>query len=361
MEGKITAVDEIANLDFNQFQDYQQYDFHNECYVSPGWIDIHTHCYEKHSLYTDHPDNIGVKQGVTTLIDAGSCGVNDIEDFYQLAQTYQTNVYSLINVAKIGIPFQGELLDRTNLDLSLVTAKLQLYPHFILGIKIRMSHSVVGNNGFWALQQTVAYQQVNKVPMMVHIGNAPPDIATILAITGRQVIISHAYHGKKNRIFNSSKDLLKMLLLAQNRGLKLDVGHGSESFSFNTFTTAIAQGFVPDFISSDLYERNRVQGPVYSLSYVLSKMLSFGLPLASIIDKVTSIPANFFKLKQIGKLAQDYVADLTFFQVKPTNITVIDNNIEKNTRNLSRMIEPQMCFTKNKLIDLRRINNENTE
>ncbi|WHQ37448.1 amidohydrolase family protein [Spiroplasma sp. SV19] len=312
-------------------------------------------------MYTDDPDAIGVKQGVTTIIDAGSCGANDIDDFYRLAQTYQTNVYSLINVAKIGIPFQGELLDRTNLDLPLVTKKLQQYSDFILGIKIRMSSSVVGDNGLWALQKTVAWQETTKIPMMVHIGNAPPDITSILATCGQQVIISHAYHGKANRIFNRSDDVIKVLLLAQKRGVKLDVGHGSESFSFKTFTAAIKAGFYPDFISSDLYQRNRLQGPVFSLAAVLSKMLSFGLPLASIIEKVTITPTNFFNLKKIGKLEQDYIADLTFFQVKPVEITVFDNNNEKNPRTLSKIIEPQMCFTKNKLIDLRRRKDENTK
>lgn len=55
-------------------------------YVSAGWIDAHVHCFEKMSLYYDYPDEIGINSGVTTIVDAGSTGENNIKDFYQLAQ-----------------------------------------------------------------------------------------------------------------------------------------------------------------------------------------------------------------------------------------------------------------------------------
>lgn len=38
------------------------------------------------ALYYDYPDEIGVKKGVTTVIDAGTTGAENIHEFYDLAQ-----------------------------------------------------------------------------------------------------------------------------------------------------------------------------------------------------------------------------------------------------------------------------------
>ena len=48
--------------------------------VTPGLIDIHTHCYPKAFLGLD-PDVLGLERGTTTILDAGSSGADNYEDF----------------------------------------------------------------------------------------------------------------------------------------------------------------------------------------------------------------------------------------------------------------------------------------
>ena len=43
---------------------------------------------------------------------------------------------------------------------------------------------------------------------------------------------------------------------AQERGVIFDVGHGESSFSFGVAEAALADGFLPDTISSDQYLRH---------------------------------------------------------------------------------------------------------
>ncbi len=63
-------------------------------YLSAGWIDDHVHCYEEMTLYYDYPDQIGIMKGVTTVIDAGTTGAENISQFYEHAQQAKTNVYA---------------------------------------------------------------------------------------------------------------------------------------------------------------------------------------------------------------------------------------------------------------------------
>ena len=53
-------------------------------YLSAGWIDDHVHCFEEMTLYYDYPDQIGVNKGVTTVIDAGTTGAENIADFMNM-------------------------------------------------------------------------------------------------------------------------------------------------------------------------------------------------------------------------------------------------------------------------------------
>src|SRR5699024_12209057 len=100
-------------------------------YLSAGWIDDHVHCYEKMTLYYDEPDMIGVSKGVTSVIDAGSTGAENIDDFYDLTLKEKTNVYALLNISKWGIVEQDELADLSKIKEDLVKAKLAQYPDFI--------------------------------------------------------------------------------------------------------------------------------------------------------------------------------------------------------------------------------------
>ena len=74
-DGKIAALGNI------QQPAAKTVDLRGEYYVSAGWIDSHVHCYPKSPIYHDEPDSVGIATGVTTVVDAGSTGADDIDDF----------------------------------------------------------------------------------------------------------------------------------------------------------------------------------------------------------------------------------------------------------------------------------------
>ncbi|HBT14182.1 MAG TPA: amidohydrolase/deacetylase family metallohydrolase, partial [Erwinia persicina] len=75
-------------------------------------------------------------------------------------------------------------------------------------------------------------------------------------------------------------------------------------------------GILPHTISSDIYCRNRLNGPVYSLAHVMSKFLNIGMTLPQVIDCVTRHAAEGLRLKDKGRLVPGQDADLTLFEVK---------------------------------------------
>ncbi len=170
-------------------------------YLSAGWIDDHVHCFEEMTLYYDYPDQIGVNKGVTTVIDAGTTGAENIADFYEHAKQAKTNVYALLNISKWGIIAQDELADLNKIQADMVKQKIEELPDFIIGLKARMSKSVVGQNGITPLQLAKRIQKENhQLPLMVHIGSAPPNLLDILALLESGDIMTHCFNGKTNGI-----------------------------------------------------------------------------------------------------------------------------------------------------------------
>ena len=318
-DGKIAALGEIndpASADI---------DLQGEYYVSAGWIDSHVHCYPNSPIYHDEPDSIGIATGVTTVVDAGSTGADDIDDFYAITRQATTEVYALLNISRVGLIAQNELANMANIDRDAVRDAVKRYPDFIVGLKARMSSSVVGDNGIAPLEQAKVMQKENgDLPLMVHIGNNPPDLDDIAERLTHGDIITHCYNGKPNRILTPAGELRASVTRAIQRGVRLDVGHGTASLSFAVAQKAISMGILPHTISSDIYCRNRINGPVHSLANVMSKFLAIGMSLPQVIECVTGSAAEGLRLKNKGRLAVGFDADLTIFTLKRQPTLLVD-------------------------------------
>ncbi|HGY1168565.1 TPA: amidohydrolase/deacetylase family metallohydrolase [Citrobacter braakii] len=318
-DGKIAALGDVDSPAAKTI------DLRGECYVSAGWIDSHVHCYPKSPIYHDQPDSVGIATGVTTVVDAGSTGADDIDDFYTLTREAITDVYALLNISRVGLIAQNELANMANIDADAVRQAVNRYPDFIVGLKARMSSSVVGENGITPLEHAKVMQAENgDLPLMVHIGNNPPDLDEIAERLAAGDIITHCYNGKPNRILTPEGELRASVSQALARGVRLDVGHGTASLSFAVAKRAISLGILPHTISSDIYCRNRISGPVYSLANVMSKFLAIGMSLPQVIDCVTANAADGLRLKNKGRLQVGQDADLTLFMLKRQPAVLVD-------------------------------------
>jgi dihydroorotase len=98
---------------------------------------------------------------------------------------------------------------------------------------------------------------------------------------------------------------------ARKRGILFDVGHGCGSFDFDVAATAIADGFPPDTISTDLQQRHIGVLPQHDLPLTMSKLHAAGMPMADVFTAVTHAPAMAMRRPHLGTLATGTEADLT--------------------------------------------------
>ena len=327
-------------------------DLENESYVSAGWIDDHVHCYEKLSLYYDEPDLVGYPTGVTTVIDAGSTGADNIGDFYNITRDKKTNVYAMINISKTGILAQDELGDMSRLQFEPLQQAIEKYPDFIIGIKARISKSVVVENGIKPLITAKQFQKklAEKLPLMVHVGTNPPELAEILTVMEQGDILTHCFNGKDNGILDANDQVKDFVFQAIDKGIIFDIGHGTDSFNFHTTEVALKNHILPQSLSTDIYHKNRENGPVYDMATCVEKLLYLGLDLKQILPMITSVPATNYGLATKGKLAQGMDADITIFNVEDGVTELTDS--DGNTRAATTLVRPQYSIIGGKVYSI---------
>jgi dihydroorotase len=304
------------------------------CYISPGWIDLHVHVFSEKAKISIEADSIGVQQGVTTIVDAGSSGVTDFGTFKEtVINPSITEVLAWVNISCDGL-CQGlsELADLSRLAPEQTVQLIRDEPAAI-GIKARMSASVVKNNGIYPLEVAVSAADLAGVPVMVHIGNAPPELGEVLERLRDGDVVTHAFHGKKGGMLNGEGRILPEAEEALRRGVLLDLGHGTSSFSFESLARYKELGLQPFTISTDLYSTNR-GGPVYSLAVTMNKVLTLGYSLEEVIRAVTTAPAKILRREHdLGTLREGSIADLTVFRLHPEEEKLIDSEkVERTAR-----------------------------
>lgn len=322
----------------------------NDCYVSAGWIDMHTHCYGKYELYSDNCDEIGYKKGVTRVVDAGTSGANDIDDFYESVKDCKTHVYSLLNISKIGLAVQNELADMNNIDVQAFVNACKKYPDFIKGVKARMSMSVLGDSGELPLFEALKIADMVNLPLMVHVGGDPARLETVLDNVRKGDIVTHILNPKTNGIVIDG-GIKDCVFEAYNRGVYFDLGHGTDSFGFKTLDIANENGIKIHSISSDIYSRNRINGPVYDLATTISKLFNNGYDLSDVISRVTSAPARLLKLGNVGEIKEGYIGEFTIFKVINKDKVVVDSR--KNSRIINSYIEPVAVIIRDEFIKIK--------
>ena len=306
-------------------------------YVSPGWIDLHVHAMAELDPYGDEIDEIGVKQGVAAIVDAGSCGADRIGGLVAAAAESKTRVQAFLNISHIGLERIDELSRLDWIDETKLQEALRQHSGFIVGLKARISRSVVKDQGLEPLRIARAWSDRYSLPLMVHIGSGPPAIADVLKLLREGDIVTHFLNGKANNLFDENGRPIPALLEAIARGIHLDVGHGTASFSFDVAEKAKASGIHPSTISTDIYRNNRLNGPVFSMADTMSKFLLLGYSLQEVIAMVTRNAAVRIGRPECGHIHPGAPADLTLFELKQGFKRLIDS--EGQERIASKYIE----------------------
>ena len=294
-------------------------------YVTPGLVDLHTHCYWGATYWGIDADPVAARTGVTTWVDAGSAGAYTFPGFRRYAVGgSRARVLGFLNITSIGLAartYELNILDYCDVDLG--AAMVEAHRDLIVGIKARIDRDTTRGTGLEPLRRARRLADRVGLPLMVHVGMAPPQLRDIVDLLRPGDILTHCCTGQDNRLIDAGGQVYPFIRRLWEEGVILDLGHGSGSFSYDAAEAMLAAGMPPDVISSDIHQLS-VLGPLYDLPSVLSKYLNLGMPLRDVIARATVRPAAAIGRPELGRLEVGASADIAVFRLEEGDYTFRD-------------------------------------
>src|ERR1700760_1495988 len=331
--------------------------------VLPGLIDTHAHVYQYVTgRFGINADMVGVESGVTTLVDQGGPSCMTLPGFrHFVAEPAKSRVYAFLSAYLVG-GLEGHYYpnlyspDGVDIDATVKSAVSNL--DIVRGIK---AHAEIGGFARWGIRVIEMAAEVGRragLPVYVHFGplwglpesgTNGEDVDTILErvipLLRDGDILAHPFTRHPGGFVNREGEVHPVIQAALDKGMKVDVGHGSH-FSYRLARKAIAAGIMPTTLGADIHGYNtHVPAPAgtpdepaddenhpfagqakFTLVQAMSSMMALGLTLEQVVPMVTSHPAEMLGLSDtIGSLRMGMDADVTVLDEQPGRHILHDN------------------------------------
>lgn len=289
--------------------------------VSPGLIDLHTHVYWGGTSISIDAEDFCRKSGVTTAVDTGSAGAGNFAGFRKhVIEPSEVRILVYLHVSFAGIfAFSPTIMvgESKNIDLMAPREAAEVVEanrDVIIGIKVRLGRHASGDQGMNPFGYALQVAEETGLPMMVHIDEPPPTYEELVDAMRPGDVLTHCFRPFPNAPCTAQGTVKPAVLRARERGVLFDVGHGKGSFAYKTARAMLANGFLPDTISSDIHQLC-IDGPAYDQVTTMSKFLCMGLPLDDVIRRSTVNAAMALRRPELGSLKPGSVGDATLLKV----------------------------------------------
>lgn len=298
--------------------------------VTPGLIDLHTHVYWGGTSLGVAAEPLARSGAVTTFVDAGSAGPGNFPGFRaHVIEPSPVRILPYLNLSYPGIyafsktVMVGESQDLRLLDMRECARVAEENRDLVLGIKVRVGRGTSDLTGIMPLQMAVEVAEEVGLPIMAHLDAPPPSRKEVLALMRPGDVLTHCFRPFPNAPATADGRVREEVLEARARGIIFDIGHGGGSFGFKTTRAMLANGFLPDVISSDVHVLS-IDGPAFDLLTTMSKFLVLGVDLPTVIRLATVNAAKAIRRPELGTLQAGAPGDCSILELRDGTFEYLD-------------------------------------
>ncbi len=322
-------------------------------YVCPGLIDIHTHVFvgAKPETFADgslsiSPDDITLKAGITTVVDAGTSGWRNFPLFKdQVIDRSKTRILAFLNIAGSGMSGKTTQENISDMDVSKVVETIQANPGIIVGVKI----------GHYEGKDWIPFENAleagnrSNVPLLVECHLPQYSLEDQLKKMRPGDIITHSFEKVSERmsVVDDNKVVRPFVKEAQKRGILFDLGHGGAGFWFSEAIPALQQGLAPNSFGTDLH-RFSMNAGMKDMLNVMSKYMAMGMSKEDVLLRATWLPAKSIKREDLGNLREGATADVAVLSIREGNFGFIDAG--GNCINGTKKFEAELTIRDGKIV-----------
>lgn len=355
--------------------------------VLPGMIDTHGHVYQYVTgRFGLNPDMVGVRSGVTTVIDQGGPSCMTLPGFRKfIAEPSESRIYAFLSAYLVGGlegHYYPNLYSPDCVDIEATVRAANANKDLCRGIK---GHAEIGGFARWGIKVMEMAAEISRqaeLPLYVHFGtlwglpesgangeDADTILERVIPLLKEGDVLAHPFTRHPGGFVNQKGEVHHVIQAALDRGLKVDVGHGSH-FSYRLARKALDAGVIPHTLGADMHGYNTEVPPPagtppehyddenhpfkgqarFSLTQAMSSMMALGLPLEQVVPMVTLNPAKMVGFTdRIGALKVGYAADVSVLDDNRGRFLLRDNEDTKVIA--ERLLTPAFCLRAGKRFD----------
>ncbi|WP_407154659.1 amidohydrolase/deacetylase family metallohydrolase [Bradyrhizobium sp. STM 3557] len=348
--------------------------------VLPGLIDTHAHIYQYVTgRFGMNADMVGVHSGVTTLVDQGGPSCMTLPGFrHFIAEPAKSRVYAFLSAYLVGGlegHYYPQLYSPDGVDIEATSKSASANLDIVRGIK---AHAEIGGFARWGIKVIEMAAEIghrSELPVYVHFGqlwglpesgangeDADTILTRVIPLLKQGDVLAHPFTRHPGGFINREGEVHPVIRAALDRGLTVDVGHGSH-FSYRLAKKAIAAGIVPTTLGADIHGYNtHVPAPAgtpdqheddenhpfagqakFSLVQAMSSMMALGLSLEQVVPMVTANPAKLLgRADEIGALKVGMDADVSVLTQRSGRFVLRDN--EGTQVIADSLLQPAFCL-----------------
>jgi dihydroorotase len=319
-------------------------------------------------------DMVGIRSGVTTLVDQGGPSCMTIPGFrHFIVEPAESRVLCFISMYLVG-GMEGHLYPALygpeQVDVKATIRAGRANSDIVKGVK---AHAEIGGASRWGLEVVKLGKRIASelgVPLYIHLGQIwplkdgvtiDPDevVRELMPIMEPGDVLAHPFTRHPGGFVSvETGQVHPVVWAALDRGVTVDVGHGSH-FSFEMARRTLTAGIRPNTLGADMHGYNVnppgsgkdaavAENPFagtapFNLTIAMTELMALGMSLPEIVATVTSNPARMVRMGDtLGTLAVGREADVSVLNLLRGRFTLSDNSGE--TLVTDQMLTPDFAL-----------------
>ena len=297
--------------------------------ILPGLVDLHAHPAPREWRWGIDPDAMMLRRGSTTVMSQGDAGAHTWKEHRErIIDASATRILMALSPAVLGEhEDRGVFIHLEEVDVEACVATIEADDGHIWGLAANLTERACGENDpRVVMDRILAIAERTGKPILYGSRKDPFDwpLEEQLRLLRPGDVVTYCFMEPRESL-DADGQVVAAYREARERGVLFDLGLGKGTADMGSAVAAIAQGFPPDTVSSDVYNNHRGWDPPHDLPMTISRIIAAGLPESEACMRATLRPAQVLGLAgEVGTLAPGAAGDVSVLRRGERTVPLVD-------------------------------------
>ena len=322
-DGRITASGPDVSGPAGKTLDYP------DATILPGLVDLHAHPAPLAWRWGIDPDTMMLRRGSTTVMSQGDAGARTWAEYRETTiHASHTRILMALSPAVLGEhEKRGVFIHLDEVDIDECVAAIEADDGNIWGVAANLTDRACGDNDpREVMGRIVTIAEHTGKPILYGTRKTPYDwpLDEQFELLRAGDVMTYCFIEPDEGLGADGK-VVEAFWRARERGILFDLGLGKGTSDMGFAEAAIAEGFLPDTVSSDVHNSHMGWDPPHDLPMTISRTVACGLDEKEAFTKATLRPAQILGLAgEVGTLAPGACGDVTVLKRTEEPMPMVD-------------------------------------